>query len=404
VGDGRRFLQGKSGEYDAILLNLPGPESAQLNRYYTAEFFRMARAALKPGGILSFTLRASPDYLGAEQIGVERSIWAALRESFRNVLFLPDEIHLILAGDRPLTLEVPSILAARGIETRRLLDYEWSDLSDPYRRDQLDALLTAPRAGRAPQVNRDLSPRAFGSLLEREARKAGGSRKWILLVTGAFVVMAALSTGGSRLGLAIGSSGFAAMALELELLLLYQVHYGHLYLRLSLFVTLFLMGAALGAARGPRWRMRPALQMRLADLFLVILALLVAAVSSREGRFPADGWGDRTFAAALYGLILMVAVAVGAQFAAAGALLARTSHLRSECAPRETEAESGLHSREQALTIGRLYLADLSGAASGTILSGLVLLPRIGVPGVTLVVAGLKMISLLSLSMRKVDP
>jgi hypothetical protein len=44
--------------------------------------------------------------------------------------------------------------------------------------------------------------------------------------------------------------------------------------------------------------------------------------------------------------------------------------------------------------LGPLYLADLTGAASGAILTSLVLLPRFGLAGVILTVLVLKAVSL----------
>ena len=37
--DGRAFLERTDKTYDAILLNLPEPATAQINRFYTREFY-----------------------------------------------------------------------------------------------------------------------------------------------------------------------------------------------------------------------------------------------------------------------------------------------------------------------------------------------------------------------------
>jgi hypothetical protein len=71
-------------------------------------------------------------------------------------------------------------------------------------------------------------------------------------------------------------------------------------------------------------------------------------------------------------LIFLAAFAAGCQFSAA-------SHMT-----RGSGAE----------ITGRLYLADLAGAACGTILTGLFFLPRIGIIGVLISVALLKCLSL----------
>jgi spermidine synthase len=52
---GAFWLTGNS-RYDVILMNLPEPGSAQLNRYYTREFFATVARRLEPEGVFSFTL------------------------------------------------------------------------------------------------------------------------------------------------------------------------------------------------------------------------------------------------------------------------------------------------------------------------------------------------------------
>ena len=45
LADGRRFLMGASQKWDAIVVDVPDPQTAQLNRFYTVEFFRAAPRA-----------------------------------------------------------------------------------------------------------------------------------------------------------------------------------------------------------------------------------------------------------------------------------------------------------------------------------------------------------------------
>src|ERR1039458_9763905 len=46
----RDYLKASGNTFDVIILNVPDPQTAQLNRFYTAEFFRSARDRLAPGG------------------------------------------------------------------------------------------------------------------------------------------------------------------------------------------------------------------------------------------------------------------------------------------------------------------------------------------------------------------
>jgi spermidine synthase len=49
--DGRSYLRTAPDTYDVIVLNVPDPQTAQLNRYYTVEFFRSARAHRRLAGL-----------------------------------------------------------------------------------------------------------------------------------------------------------------------------------------------------------------------------------------------------------------------------------------------------------------------------------------------------------------
>jgi spermidine synthase len=419
-GDGRAFVRRHRGTYDAILLHLPGPENAQLNRFFTSEFFREAREALRPGGIISFLLPSSPNYLGAEQLALERSIAAALRGSFPSITVLPGESHLYMAGEKPANLDLEPILSARGIVTGRLLDYDWPELSDPFRRDELSSLLfdadtlrnpDAPGlrpeplpplgAHRPAPANRDLAPAAFRHFLDLRARLDAGGRKLVQAIIAASILAALLacvpgrsvpaSTGGERamapgggrrasILCAVATSGFASMALELAVLLLFQVIFGNLYLRLSLLVALFLAGGSLGALGSPRLAWSARTQLRLADAAVVAAALVLLIVGRLGTAEPAPrtlGPGAADVVRWIAGHLLLpatallAAVPMGIQFAAAGRAAASTE-----------------------LSLGRLYLADLAGAACGTMVTGLWLLPRGGIPAVIAAVVAIKAASL----------
>ena len=49
-------------EYDVIIVNLPDPQTAQINRFYTLEFFQEVASKLAPQGIFSFRLSAAENY------------------------------------------------------------------------------------------------------------------------------------------------------------------------------------------------------------------------------------------------------------------------------------------------------------------------------------------------------
>jgi spermidine synthase len=162
IGDGRLFVKRIFTQYDAIIVDLPDPENAQLNRFYTQEFFREAKSILTPAGVLSFTLIGAENYLEEKGLAVNCSVYAALKTVFRHVLVFPGITHYYLASNAPLTTSIADVLAKREIATRRLVDYELPTITDPFRIDVLSCLLTEQDV----QPNRELSPAAFGHLMD----------------------------------------------------------------------------------------------------------------------------------------------------------------------------------------------------------------------------------------------
>jgi hypothetical protein len=149
-----------------------------------------------------------------------------------------------------------------------------------------------------------------------------------------------------------------------------------------------MVGSALGAFVSGRmqkkrhWK-KQHLQVLTADVFLVALALMAWLVT-----VVGAGWKDRIALLAMqYAiiplLIFAVAFSAGFQFSAASRILSGTA----------------------AEITGRLYVADLAGAACGTILTGLFFLPRIGIIGVVVSVVLIKGLSLvLNVFHRQRDP
>ncbi|MEW5804427.1 MAG: hypothetical protein AB1847_20210 [bacterium] len=379
VGDGRLFMKKarqKRIHYDCLILNLPDPENIQLNRFYTREFFQEARDILNPQGVLFFTLTGADNYLESEGLGLNRSVYAALTQVFPHVILFPGETHYFLASRKPLLgkehnpgLEIRKKLAELDIRTRWLTDYQLSEMTDSFRMDRIGSLVAEKDA----LPNTDLSPLAFRHLLNLWLKKSGGMGWMVLAVV---IVLAALfaflACRQDSLLLVTFSSGYAGMCLELSLLLLFQIIFGYVYLWISLFVTLFMIGLGAGALAARKWRQDPLRQTGFQDVMLILLACLVLGLAVFSRRFHAEAFLSIIQCGIIPFLIFGSGLAVGWQFVA-------ISHQFAGQAGRIT---------------GGLYLADLAGASCGTLLTSLFLLPQFGISGVLLSAALVKSASL----------
>jgi spermidine synthase len=368
-GDGRQLVASRQQHYDLILVGLPGPDSALINRFFTEEFFTLARRALRPGGIVSVSLDGSETYLGDEMAQVHSSVRAAMRRACGNVSTLPGQRTLVFAGRGGAVDLGPATIGGRYRE-RKLATrlFGQSELLD--RTQELKQELYLERLSSVlPLRNVDLHPAVyFHASLQWLARslpslsralsslaKSAEGKVW-LFPLGALVL--ALLWGLLRrrkvaAGFAIGTAGLAGMAIELCLLLASQEIRGVIYHEIGALLTAFMLGLAAGAVVGRRvlavWP-RQALRITVAACALVAFVGVVVLHLARD--IPG-------LALVLFlGLMLLLGTTVGACYApAADALAAR--HGPSAAA--------------------RAYAWDLVGAAVGAIAATFAL-PVLGLP------------------------
>ncbi|HYR03031.1 MAG TPA: hypothetical protein VES58_06770, partial [Syntrophobacteria bacterium] len=112
--DGRLFLAETENLYDVILLNLPEPFTAQLNRFYTEEFFRLAARKLNEGGIFSFSASAAETALGPTQAGYLKLLHRTATGVFKEIVVFPTHTARFLCAKAEGILTTdPQVLVQR---------------------------------------------------------------------------------------------------------------------------------------------------------------------------------------------------------------------------------------------------------------------------------------------------
>jgi len=376
--DARRFLAATKNRYDVILMALPEPKNAQLNRFYTREFFRTVSRKLLPGGVFTFALTGAETSLNPLRAAYLAMAYNTLRQVFPDVVAFPGVQTRFFASPTPHTLTAdPQVLVQR-LKARHLtLQYvrEYYLLQDfsPWRRRYLNHILSVQPV----EVNTDLHPRCYFYDLVLSSFQEGLGAKDLLLAlqklppwlpwTG--LVLAALLAGAGlrrRPSLAplyqVMVMGLGTLALEILVLILYQIRFGSLYRELGLLVAAFMAGMAAGSAlwsrRANRHKPGPHL---LAGLQggLAVLAVGLALWLKWGVAFSAASWALPAQA----GYILVLAAA---GFAGGGVFALSAVHLT------EITADAPGIS-------GRLYAADLLGATVGTLGVSLIVLPVWGI-------------------------
>ena len=197
--DGRLFLKTTESAFDVIIINLPDPQTAQLNRFYTSEFYREAARKLAPDGILSFQLSAAEDYISPPLGAFLRCVNKTLREVFPEVAAMPGASVHFFASPRTGTLAVSPEVMVERLKTRHLQTLFVREYFLPFRMspDRMQDLRRQIEPEPTTPVNHDFAPIAYyfdvvlwGSRFQRGAsgRFASLARVQFITVLGVVTV------------------------------------------------------------------------------------------------------------------------------------------------------------------------------------------------------------------------
>ena len=162
--DGRLFLKTSKAKFDVIIINLPDPFTAQLNRFYTQEFFLEAAEKLSPGGVLSLQVTGAENYISQELADLLRCLEKTLRAVFPQVVGIPGETVHLLASNRDGSLtRSPSVLMTR-MRERRIHTQYFREYYIPFQMSpdrMLDLEMQIMPRSATTIVNRDFTPIAY---------------------------------------------------------------------------------------------------------------------------------------------------------------------------------------------------------------------------------------------------
>jgi spermidine synthase len=264
--DARRYLRGKKMAYDAILVNLADPDTFQTNRFFTSEFFAMAKAALREGGVLCLSMEYSRDYVSTLRRAKLSSLYNTAADHFRHALVLPGQEAYFLWSDKALDPDIPSRLRGKGVRSAYIEGFFHGDVT-PERIHELRETLD-PRE----DPNRDFAPRLMNLVFAEWFAKYGSSPKAFVLVLGAlcigyFILM-------KREEYVLFSTGLSALGAEMSVIFSFQVIHGYIYLQIGAIVTAFLLGLLPGALVGNLPGMHDERRLLASDILISLLLIL----------------------------------------------------------------------------------------------------------------------------------
>jgi spermidine synthase len=360
--DGRAWLKQTRKRYDAIIIDLPDPDTFQMNRFYTAEFFRLTREKLKQNGILSFSVNSYENYISEIIKKKLSSIFNTLTQYYKNVIIIPGGETFFISSERTLNYDIPSLLRKRSIDTEYIQYYYYGNVTND-RINQVRGSIDSKE-----YMNTDYEPRLLNIAYKEWFSKQNSSPGLFLFVTGliglAYIIFM------KKEEFILFSSGIAAMSAEMLVIYCFQIIYGYVYLKVGIIVTAFLFGLLPGAIAGTIFTQKKRSELVISEFF--ILALLIC-LFIWVNFFKTDlhqAWFI------LYSIL--ISFFCGFQFPVAAGIIG-----------------------EKMSPVAGCIAADLAGAALGTLFAGAFLVPLAGIHATIIVVISLKIISSMSLLFSK---
>ncbi len=392
--DGRMYLGTTQNVYDLILIGITEPSTLQTNRFFTKEFFALAKTKLHKEGILVLELPGSLTYSSEELKNLNSCIFSTLRGVFPHVRVFPgDGANLFLASNSPEVLaadtaQVLARLEQREIQAEVLIPWYIEQKLHPGWQEWFDRFVE----GGAQRINSDLNPiGVFYSIAHWNALFAP-SLRWLfrqferinmeviaLLVAISLIFYLLFRPRTPRyfragLLLSVITTGFAGMIFDLILIFAFQSIYGYVFSWIGFLVAAFMAGAAGGAmlttAVLEQISLRHFVKIELAIAGFALGCPLVLLVAT------AYSGGPDAF---LLKLIFLALAFIGGFAIASQFPLANKLYLQEYVSLTQTA--------------GLLYAADLLGGWLGGIAGAAVLLPVLGLVGTSVTVALLKLIS-----------
>ncbi len=338
--DGRSYIKRTDNRYDVIIIDLPDPDTFQINRFFTSEFFALTKKILSEGGVLSFGLKYSPNYISDIRKKKLSIIYNTARSHFENVQVLPGGEAYFLCRDGMLWTDIPSRLEIKSIQTAYVQGFYYGNVTKE-RIDQLQEILD-----KKEYINTDFEPRVMNVIFQEWFMKHGSSPKaFFLILLGLTLIYFIFMKKEEYI---LFSTGLATMGVEMLVIFTFQVVYGYIYLKIGAIVTVFLLGLLPGAMVGNLYKEGNIGRLIMSEIiFLGLLLIFFVWVKFFRGELGQFYFLTYCFVFSFF---------CGFQFPVAANIIGERQSPAAGC-----------------------LAADLTGAAVGTVATGTLLIPLWGI-------------------------
>jgi len=358
--DGRRWLiRADTLKYDVIISAAPDPYTIGWNRFFTTEFFSLVKVHLSSGGIFCMQLSAGGNYVNEQGIKLLSVNYQTLKESFEHVLVVPGQITYFLASEQALSLDFPSLLEQHRIQTT----YVHPDYFD-HARIMFDSDMLMERLSLESQgINHDLWPRLFfDSLSSLESRMGSHALRasGIIAVILFFLLLFLFPPQNTGMYIA----GFTGAGIQILLIFVLQSLYGFAYMVAPVMITLFMAGLVLGIRVWKLFWRSPSPSKITALLWIMALIDAAGVILLNQ---------DQLIRAPLQGQLVL-----GVLNFIPGMIVGSVYGMSVQLSDNDGQVNAG-----------RLYSADLAGAAMGSFIPVVFVLPLVGVTNTFILFCGI---------------
>lgn len=357
----RQFLRRSTAKYDVIIMDVPEPATAALNRYFTVEFVQQLKNISDEQTVVMVVLSSSADYLSEEKRKTHSAIYQTFASGYHYARIFPGERDYLLLSDQPLSVKITDRIKERKIPTRIVNAYYIQDDWLEQRSATIHASLEAPS-----EINRDFKPLAYLQVIRLWLSSVGYSGWLAGLIV--LLIIAILIRFGNPYGWSMMIIGMSGVSAEILLLIIFQILFANIYYLIGILVAIFMAGLALGSRfqKDRGWSRRK---------YMYLQGILAVGI------FLAFGF-IQLFSSALTSVVTLYLVPCLSLF-----LIAFISGMLFQGA---TILDTGT-TRQNA---SRLYGLDMAGAGIGTIGVTVLMFPVFGLPVTSVVLASINLMGI----------
>jgi spermidine synthase len=332
VLDGRRFVMEAAraqsdaqNRFDLVYLHQPDAWTAQVNRYYTREFFMDLKAILNSGGVVAMRLASAENYTSGITSPYTATIYQTLKSVFPAIAVSPGPTNFLSASSVPESVSTsPSVLAGRYSRLVRPPADLAAIFGSLYPDEKTGFINKALGQYPVPALNRDQRPIAYflcsrllgwtsGSPLSGlfdffEKIKFSNLLLFIMLLLFPAVLRVLLrkkkAPGSFSILLAAACGGFAGLSFEILTIFTFQNIWGYVYRSIGLLIAALMLGMGCGAFLAGRYleskqptpkktrKMLAGNQLLIAAASLTCLPIMsfFAKMSGSSGQIPLFSW------------------------------------------------------------------------------------------------------------------